>query len=194
MRRTTERAAGRENPRARRSYRAPVTSSYCAPCIADLALVREAVTSVAGTAACMAHAVLLTHSTDDPGRVRADRDAFAGLLDTVRRRPDPPRVVLLSSGGTVYDPTAPPPYRESSPTRPACAYGRAKLELEATLATVRRATRLPWPDLTRATLAELRFNSIARWVPAEEAATLRAAFEVEMARLYRLEDDLSAPS
>jgi len=43
-------------------------TTYCAPCLADLALVREAVTSVSGTAACIAHAVLLTHTTDTPQR------------------------------------------------------------------------------------------------------------------------------
>jgi hypothetical protein len=43
-------------------------STYCAPCLADLALVREAVTSVSGTAACVAHAVLLTHPHDNPQR------------------------------------------------------------------------------------------------------------------------------
>ena len=69
----------------------------------------------------------------DPGRVRADREAFAALLRAVRTLPEPPRVVLLSSGGTVYDPATPPPYRESSPTHPRGAYGRAKLELEAML-------------------------------------------------------------
>ena len=41
-------------------------STYCAPCLADLALVREAVTTVSGTAACVAHAVLLTHPGDTP--------------------------------------------------------------------------------------------------------------------------------
>ncbi len=41
-------------------------STYCAPCLADLALVREAVTSVSGTATCVAHAVLLTHPGDTP--------------------------------------------------------------------------------------------------------------------------------
>jgi hypothetical protein len=42
--------------------------TYCAPCLADLALVREAATSVSGTAACVAHAVLLTHPHDTPQR------------------------------------------------------------------------------------------------------------------------------
>jgi hypothetical protein len=43
-------------------------TTYCAPCLADLALVREAVTAVNGTASCMAHAVLLTHPTDNAQR------------------------------------------------------------------------------------------------------------------------------
>jgi hypothetical protein len=43
-------------------------TTYCAPCLADLALVREAVTAVSGTASCMAHAVLLTHPGDSAQR------------------------------------------------------------------------------------------------------------------------------
>jgi hypothetical protein len=43
-------------------------TTYCAPCLADLALVREAATAVSGTAACMAHAVMLTHTSDTPQR------------------------------------------------------------------------------------------------------------------------------
>ena len=46
-------------------------TTYCAPCISDLALLREAVTAVSGTASCAAHAVLVTHPTDVPGRRRA---------------------------------------------------------------------------------------------------------------------------
>ena len=55
-----------------------------------------------------------------------------------------------------------------------------------------RAARPAFASASRTTLAELRFNSIAVWLPAEEAAALRAAFETEMARLYQLEDDQSA--
>ncbi len=71
---------------------------------------------------------------------------------------------------------------------------RIRKELEATLLIVRQASALPWPDLTRATLAELRFNSIAGWLPDGEAASLRAVFEAEMTRLYQLEDSRSAPA
>ena len=65
---------------------------------------------------------------------------------------------------------------------------RIRAELNATLALVRAAELLPWPDLTRTTLAELRFNSIARWLPDGEAAALRQACDAEMARLYEAED------
>jgi hypothetical protein len=61
---------------------------------------------------------------------------------------------------------------------------RIRNELEGTLRTVRTAPTLPWPDLTRATLAELRFHSIARWLPDQEGVALRTAFEAEIARLY----------
>ena len=66
---------------------------------------------------------------------------------------------------------------------------RIRGELETTLCAVRQADSLPWPDLTRATLAELRFHSIAGWLPEREAATLREAFEAEMRRLYHLEEN-----
>lgn len=65
---------------------------------------------------------------------------------------------------------------------------RIRAELNETLALVRAAELLPWPDLTRTTLAELRFNSITRWLPDAEAAELRAAFDAEMGRLYDAED------
>ncbi|HXY98528.1 MAG TPA: hypothetical protein VEI03_00920 [Stellaceae bacterium] len=61
-----------------------------------------------------------------------------------------------------------------------------RAELQATLLRVSKATSLPWSDLTRATLAELRFKSIAGWLPEAEAAELRTAFALEMRRLYEL--------
>jgi hypothetical protein len=72
-----------------------VTSSYCAPCIADLALVRDAVTSVSGTATCMAHAVLLTHSTDDPARRRQRLDALRDLATGKAETAEPAEQVKL---------------------------------------------------------------------------------------------------
>ena len=63
-----------------------------------------------------------------------------------------------------------------------------RAELNSTLALVQSAELLPWPDLTRTTLAELRFNSIARWLPEGEAAALHQAFDAEMTRLYDAED------
>jgi hypothetical protein len=61
---------------------------------------------------------------------------------------------------------------------------RIRDELTDTLARVREAAALPWKDLTAATLAELRFNSIAGWLPADEARVLRIGFQREMNRLY----------
>src|SRR3954447_15108576 len=74
---------------------------------------------------------------------------------------------------------------------PADFVQRIRDELEATLALARLAARLPWPDLTRATLAELRVHSIARRPPGEGGAALRAAFEAEMARLWAAEDEVA---
>jgi hypothetical protein len=67
---------------------------------------------------------------------------------------------------------------------PADFIARIRGELTDTLARVREAAALPWKDLTTATLAELRFNSIAGWLPEEEAISLLAAFQREINRLY----------
>lgn len=65
---------------------------------------------------------------------------------------------------------------------------RIRSELLATLALAREATYLPWANLTKATLAELRFKSIADWLPQPEADSLRDAFEAELVRIYDNED------
>lgn len=70
-------------------------TTYCAPCISDLALVRDAVTAVAGTASCMAHAVLLTHSSDDPGRRRQRLDALRDLATSKAETAEPAEQVKL---------------------------------------------------------------------------------------------------
>lgn len=67
---------------------------------------------------------------------------------------------------------------------PADFIERIRSELTDTLARVRGAAALPWKDLTAATLAELRFNSITNWLPAAEGAALRESFGREMARLW----------
>jgi hypothetical protein len=75
---------------------------------------------------------------------------------------------------------------------------RIRDELTLTLARVCDAATLPWRDLTAATLAELRFNSIAGWLPVDEAAALRANFQREIDRLYVVAEvspeALSAPA
>lgn len=67
---------------------------------------------------------------------------------------------------------------------PADFVERIRDELANTLACVREAVALPWSDLTMATLAELRFNSIAGWLPPDEAKAFRSNFQEELRRLY----------
>jgi UDP-glucose 4-epimerase len=69
----------------------------------------------------------------DPGRVAEDKLAFRTLLKGLRDTRHRPLLVLASSGGSVYDPRATPPYREDSPTAPDSAYGAAKLAQEQDL-------------------------------------------------------------
>ena len=63
-----------------------------------------------------------------------------------------------------------------------------RTELNATLARVTAAQRLPWSDLTQSMLGEMHFHSIAKYLPEAEAKSLSERFEVEIARLYAAED------
>jgi hypothetical protein len=69
---------------------------------------------------------------------------------------------------------------------PADFIERIRRELNDTLAMARDAAALPWRDLTAATLAELRFHSVAGWLPDDEAKALRVCFQHEMRRLYHI--------
>ena len=69
---------------------------------------------------------------------------------------------------------------------PADFIERIRKELTYTLAMARDSAALPWADLTAATLAELRFDSITNWLPEAEAIELRECFAREMARLWAI--------
>ena len=73
---------------------------------------------------------------------------------------------------------------EDAEPPPADFIERIRSELQSTLATVQAAPKFPWRDMTQTLLAEMRFKSIAEWLPDEEAAELRTAFASEMTRLY----------
>jgi hypothetical protein len=100
--------------------------------------------------------------------------------DRSSRQPD-----LFARGADYLDPAC--ELIEGSP--PADFVGRIRDELANTLARVREAVALPWNDLTTATLAELRFNSIAGWLPPDEANTLRNNFQEELRRLYAVAEE-----
>jgi len=89
------------------------------------------------------------------------------------RQPD-----LFASNGDMFAPRA-----EEEPP-PADFIDRIRGELQATLALAAGAAVLPWPDPTKALLTEMRFNSITNWLPAQEADSLRRAFNAELDRLY----------
>lgn len=87
----------------------------------------------AGTVVFAATRLSPAAAEHDPDRVHAELRLFAGLLRALRAVSPPPRVVLLSSGGTVYSPLHPPPYREEDPVAPNNAYGRMKAAMERML-------------------------------------------------------------
>jgi UDP-glucose 4-epimerase len=68
-----------------------------------------------------------------PERGPADVAEFGRLLEAFGRLAVPPRVVLASSGGTVYDDSFAPPYREDSPVLESTVYSAAKLAMERLL-------------------------------------------------------------
>lgn len=72
-------------------------------------------------------------AAEHPDRVAADHHAFGKFLDALDQDESSARVVLLSSGGTVYSPSERPPHSEESPATPTSAYGRAKIALESEL-------------------------------------------------------------
>jgi len=74
---------------------------------------------------------------NEPARVEADRDLLRSALTALNLAKSSARFVQVSSGGTVYDPAASPPYAEDAPVAPKGAYGRAKLALERVIREVR---------------------------------------------------------
>ena len=56
--------------------------------------------------------------------------ATLGILDAIVRQDRLPRVIFLSSGGTVYGVPKTIPIHEDHPTDPICAYGVSKLAIE----------------------------------------------------------------
>lgn len=97
---------------------------------------------------------------------------------------------LFAAPGEAFRNTLPMP----SEPMPADFVERIRDELTSTLAMARAAVQLPWKDLTKATLAELRFNSVARWLPPDEATALREHFQREMTRLYDIAERAAAES
>ena len=68
-----------------------------------------------------------------PDLIGLDQAALADALEALETSVHPPLVVLVSSGGTVYDASAAPPYSEDSAVSGSTAYARSKLALERAL-------------------------------------------------------------
>jgi UDP-glucose 4-epimerase len=72
-------------------------------------------------------------AAERPDLVAAERADLADALRALAALPNPPRVVFLSSGGTVYGPPDRAPFSESCVAHPVNAYGTLKRELEREL-------------------------------------------------------------
>jgi len=82
---------------------------------------------------------------------------------------------------------APEPPRAESPSEEVVAIIRSRLE--ATLALVKSATRLPWTEPLVIIREENAFRYGKDALPAEEGARLWAEFDAELDRLYAAERD-----
>ena len=90
-------------------------------------------------------------SNDDPyADLQGNVAAALRLLDAVIRRPRLPRVIFVSSGGTVYGIPKTIPIPEEHPTNPLCAYGVGKLAIEKYLALYGHLHRLDYHILRMA--------------------------------------------
>jgi UDP-glucose 4-epimerase len=92
--------------------------------------------AAAGTIVYLANSINPAIAEAEPARVAADMAAFRQFVEGLRRSAGSWRVVLPSSGGTVYDTRDPPPYREDSRVGAKSTYGQAKLAMEELLRDV----------------------------------------------------------
>lgn len=147
------------------------------------------------------------------GRVNpalAERDPAAGALELAEHErlldllaAAPPidgelrRVVLASSGGTVYDIDAPPPYAETSVVGPVTEYGRVKLAVERLLWSYREAVEPVAARISNVYGPGQRLGTgqgvIAHWLAAIRAGTpLRLFGDPATTRDYVYVDDATA--
>jgi UDP-glucose 4-epimerase len=89
--------------------------------------------AVSGTVFWLSATINPAIAEERPDLVEYDQTMFETFLRNLESEGRSPRVVLLSSGGTVYDPSVAAPYTEVSPVRGVTAYARAKLALEQAL-------------------------------------------------------------
>jgi UDP-glucose 4-epimerase len=73
-------------------------------------------------------------AVERPDLAAADVAEFAEFVELASALAYPPRVILISSGGTVYGANATPPFRESTELMPINAYGEVKARQEQILA------------------------------------------------------------
>jgi UDP-glucose 4-epimerase len=129
-----------------------------------------------------------------PALAQADRVEFGRLLDALDGAGSTARVVVVSSGGTVYDPSGTPPFAEDHPTAPANAYGRAMLDVEDDLRrciadhVVVRASNVYGPGQP----ARQGQGVIAHWLSSiGEGGPIRIFGDPKVRRDYVFIDDLA---
>jgi hypothetical protein len=90
-------------------------------------------------------------------------------------RNDQPDLFGTQTQDDPFDDNAPEPQYRADPDK-------VRAELHKILAEARAAQKLPW-EPARVSLYRTIFPQMTNWLPEDEAAQLRFAFEAEMARL-----------
>jgi hypothetical protein len=83
---------------------------------------------------------------------------------------------------------SPTPGVAAAAPRPEEELALIRRDLYPLLEEAERAQRLPW-SYTKATVVEIQMEGWAKWLPAQEAAAVRARFAAAMDRLWALEPE-----
>jgi UDP-glucose 4-epimerase len=79
---------------------------------------------------CAWSTIPATANADPAGDLSANVVPTLALLEAIRRSTNPPRLIFISSGGTVYGKLRHVPVREDHPLAPLTAYGASKAAVE----------------------------------------------------------------
>ncbi|MGH3850708.1 MAG: NAD-dependent epimerase/dehydratase family protein, partial [Pseudonocardiaceae bacterium] len=115
--------------RLRYENRSVMQYTRAKPCISRDGTLESAVKSCSSIV-WLASSINPLLAEEHPRLIVENATALRETLGGLHNLPYPPRFIYLSSGGTVYGESSPPPFSETDKPQPQTAYGRAKLAEE----------------------------------------------------------------